>query len=85
MAYGSRGETNKITQEEAIEEVRKHTSKKSEVIDLIINSTFYGKDYDKHEQARGMEMSYYCRAFNITAYGVTPQKNPIKNGCKLLF
>ena len=79
MAYGSRGETNKITQEEAIEEVRKHTSKKSEVIDLIINSTFYGKDYDKHEQARGMEMSYYCRAFNITAYGVTPQKNPIKN------
>jgi lipopolysaccharide export LptBFGC system permease protein LptF len=48
----------------------------------LLKTTFYGEEYQNNYLKDPFEMSYFCRAFNITQYGKTKQQNRIKNRYK---
>ena len=48
----------------------------------LLKATFYGEEYQNNYLKDPFEMSYFCRAFNITQYGKTKQQNRIKNRYK---
>ena len=51
-----------------------------EIVKLIYQVTVLGAEYS--DNSMDPYMSYLCRAFNITEYGATKQKNRIKNRYK---
>lgn len=81
MAMGS--EENNITKSAAKEFMSMVKNRdKSYVIDALVHTTLYGRDYPSEQRYGRLEMSYYCRAFNITEYNVSKQKNRIKGRYK---
>lgn len=67
---------NNIKKPEALKHTRV-TRQKQYVIDCMVQATFYGADYQENFDDTHA-MSYFCRAFNITAYGASKQENRIK-------
>lgn len=71
---------NNISKAEALD-YTKHFGEKVYVIERMVQSTFYGADY-QNDFDDIYSMSYFCRAFNITEYGASRQKNKIKGRYK---
>lgn len=73
-------ETNEITKERAINITKGYN--KVFIAHKLLKATFYGEEYQKNYLKDPFEMSYFCRAFNITQYGKTKEQNRIKNRYK---
>ena len=71
---------NNISKAEALD-YTKHFGEKVYVIERMVQSTFYGADY-QNDFDDIYSMSYFCRAFNVTEYGASRQKNKIKGRYK---
>lgn len=79
----SANENNAITKEMALNFMRDQCrSDRNYVIEALIGCTLYGREYPKEQRYGRMEMSYFCRAFNITEYDASKQKNRIKGRYK---
>lgn len=76
-------ENNNITKADAYSFMSRVNGRgKSYVIEALINCTLYGKEYPSEKRYGNLEMSYFSRAFNITEYGASKQKNRIKGRYK---
>ncbi len=71
---------NKITKEDVLEWWRLNSKNYPtiELADLIYRVTVCGEEYANNKDMGYYDMSYICRLFNITAYGVYGSQNPIK-------
>lgn len=76
-------ENNNITKADASNFMSRVNGRgKSYAIEALINCTLYGKEYPAEKRYGSLEMSYFSRAFNITEYGASKQKNRIKGRYK---
>lgn len=67
---------NNITKEEALELLRVRRIPTNTLKNYIYRATVRGEEYTEFTEGH-MDMSYFCRAYNITKYGTT--SNRIKN------
>lgn len=74
MAAGSN--RNNITKAEAIAFMKGKAQ--AYVVNDLVETTLYGKEYQDDWKYNELEMSYFCRAFNITEYGASRSRNRIK-------
>jgi hypothetical protein len=76
MAMGS--DSNNIEKSDATDFMTKNVSPRDKdyVINALVNTTLYGWEYPAEKRNGMFEMSYYCRAYNITRCG--PHKDRIK-------
>lgn len=79
----STNENNRITKKMALEFMRNvRRQDRDYVIEALVRCVLYGGDYPEEKRYGQMEVSYFCRAFNITEYDASKQKNRIKGRYK---
>ncbi len=71
---------NNITKQDALNYMK--GKDKSYVINAVIRATLYGEEYKDNYRYGALEMSYFCRAFNITEFNAGKGRNRIKNRYK---
>ena len=79
MAF-SGSDINKISKKDALDFTR--TCDKRYIYQKLLEVSFHGEEYQDSFRYNQFEMSYFCRAFNITSFGASKQSNRIKNRYK---
>lgn len=76
MATEDKNNLNNITRRDALDFMKGRD--KAYVIDVVVRATLYGEEYKHDWRYNEREMSYFCRAFNITEYMASKSSNRIK-------
>lgn len=76
----SGSDTNNISKQDALNFTK--GCDKRYIVKKLLDVTFHGEEYQDDFKYNQFEMSYFCRAFNITSFGVSKQSNRIKNRYK---